>query len=145
MNNKELKKLTREQLLEVLLAQSREIDRLRDELEKTRENLSRKEEKISGAESVAEASIALNSFLETAQAAADQYLWNIRRLCEEKASAAGKAAEWNAALAEIENAEKPEGFETAEKPEMEGPENDGEGTEKAEPVQASGSGENTEL
>ena len=102
MKETELKKLTRVQLLEILLAQSRELDRLRSELQGIHKKLTWKEERISEAESVAGASIALKSFLETAQAAADQYLWNVRRICEEKAFAAGKTEEWNAALAEMD-------------------------------------------
>ena len=135
LKDKELKRLTRAQLLEILLTQSKELDLLRAELEKSRKKLDRKEAEISRAGSIAEASVALNSFSESAQAAADQYLWNVLRFCREKAAAAGKTPEWEAALAAIENAEK------AEKGD---PENDGEGNKKAEPVQTSGSDEGAE-
>lgn len=135
MKDNELKKLSRAQLLEIMLAQSKELDLLQSELEKTGKKLKQKEERISGAESIAEASVALNSFSETAQAAAEQYLWNVKRFCREKAAAAGKAAEWESVLAAIENTE------TAWKGV---PENDGEGNEKTEPAHAPGSGEGAE-
>ena len=151
MKDKELKKLTRAQLLEIMLAQSQELDLLRSELEKTGKELDRKEERISGAESIAEASVALNSFSETAQAAADQYLWNVRRFCQEKAADAGKTAEWAAVLTAIENAETagerasaPAANENTETAEKGVPENDGERNEKAEPSHASGSDKGAE-
>jgi len=102
MTDKELKKLTRAQLLEIMLEQSKEIDRLTEELETVRKELAGRELKISKTGSLAEASAAVNSFMETAQATADQYLENIRRICGEKAAAAGKTEEWNRALKEIE-------------------------------------------
>ena len=115
MTDKELKKLTRAQLLEIMLEQSKEIDRLTEELETVRKELAGRELKISKTGSLAEASAAVNSFMETAQATADQYLENIRRICGEKAAAAGKTEEWNRALKEIEGtAEEAAEFGTSE-------------------------------
>ena len=86
MTEKELKKLNRQELLEVLLAQSKKIDRLQAQLKETKEKLAEKELMISEAGSIAEASLVLNNIFADAQKAADQYLYNIR-LMHERAKA----------------------------------------------------------
>ena len=127
MEDRRLRKLTREELLELMLEQSKEIDRLTEELDSVRKKLEGRELKISKTGSLAEASAAVNSFMETAQATADQYLENIRRICGEKAAAAGKTEEWNRVLREIEGqAEDAAGGESAAEA--------GEETEEAEPL-----------
>lgn len=78
MTDKELRKLTRTELLELLLAQSREMDRLNNELEQARQQLSKREIALTQSGSIAEAALQLNGIFEAAQAAADQYLENIR-------------------------------------------------------------------
>ena len=78
MTDKELRKLTRTELLELLLAQSREMDRLNNELEHARQQLSKREIALTQSGSIAEAALQLNGIFEAAQAAADQYLENIR-------------------------------------------------------------------
>lgn len=78
MTDKELRKLTRTELLELLLAQSREMDRLNNELELARQQLSKREIALTQSGSIAEAALQLNGIFEAAQAAADQYLENIR-------------------------------------------------------------------
>ena len=78
MTEKDLKKLNRQELLEVLLAQSKKIDRLQAQLKETKEKLAEKELMISEAGSIAEASLVLNNIFADAQKAADQYLENIR-------------------------------------------------------------------
>ncbi len=80
MTEKELKKLNRQELLEILLAQSKMIDRLQAKLKDANEKLAERELKISEAGSIAEASLVLNHIFEDAQKAADQYLENIRRM-----------------------------------------------------------------
>lgn len=77
MTDKELRKLTRAELLELLLAQSREIDRLNTELEKAEAKLQKREIALNQSGSIAEAALQLNGIFEAAQAAADQYLENI--------------------------------------------------------------------
>ena len=98
MTDKELRKLSRSELLELMLEQSREIDRLQSELEETREALQERNLKIESCGSIAEAAAQVNSFFYSAQKAADMYLLNIQRICAEKAEAAGKTKEWEAAL-----------------------------------------------
>lgn len=78
MTDRELRKLSRKDLLELLLAQSREVDALKDELERTKAALSDRQIHIEKAGSIAEAALRLNGVFEAAQAAADQYLENVR-------------------------------------------------------------------
>lgn len=78
MTDKELRKLTRAELLELLLAQSREMDRLNKELEAAQQQLQKREIALAQAGNIAEAALQLSGIFEAAQAAADQYLENIR-------------------------------------------------------------------
>ena len=79
MTDKELKKLSRAELLEMLLAQSKEKQRLEEELAEARKKLEDREIRIAESGSLAEAALKLNGVFEAAQAAADQYLENIRK------------------------------------------------------------------
>lgn len=84
MTDKELRRLGRTELLELLLEESRENERLRAQIKKLSEQLASREIKISNAGSIAEASLALNDVFQAAQNAAEQYLENVRRLAEEQ-------------------------------------------------------------
>ena len=84
MKDKELKRLKRAELLEIMVAQSKEIDRLKDELEKTRKALQDREIRIGSCGSLAEASLAIYHVIERTQEAADLYLENIKRKADEK-------------------------------------------------------------
>lgn len=91
MTDKELKKLSRYELLEMLLEQSKEVERLKEELEKANALLEERQILIHNAGSIAEASLKLNGVFEAAQKAADQYLENIKQIhglcaCSEKES-----------------------------------------------------------
>ena len=83
MTNKELKRLTRAELLEMLLIQSKEKQRLEEELREARKSL--EDRRITAAESgsIAEAALKLNGVFEAAQKAADQYLENVRGAARE--------------------------------------------------------------
>lgn len=83
MKQKELKRLTRAELLEMLLAQTQESERLRAELEEARAQLSDRELKVSEAGDLAQAVLAVNGVMEAAQAAAKQYLDSIDRMQRE--------------------------------------------------------------
>ena len=78
MTDNELKHLSRTDLLEMLIAQSSEINELRAELEKANAQLADRTLKVDKAGTLAEAAFAVNDVLAAAQAAADQYLENIR-------------------------------------------------------------------
>ena len=101
MDEKELKRLNREQLLRIMLSQSREIDRLKESLSLVQGQIAERERKLSGAEDLASACAALNRLEDAARGTAEQYLGSILRICAEKAADAGKRAEWEEALKEV--------------------------------------------
>ena len=82
MTEKDLKKLTRADLLEMLIDQSLELQALREKLAKTEEALQKKELSIEQAGSIAEASLQLSGIFDAAQSACEQYLENVRQLSE---------------------------------------------------------------
>lgn len=82
MTEKELRRLSRMDLLEMLLEQSREVERLQKELETVRKQLEDRRIMEQEAGSIAEAALRLNKVFEAAQQAADQYLENIRNRSE---------------------------------------------------------------
>lgn len=82
MKNKNLKRLSREALLEMLLEQSREVERLKQENLELEKELESRRIMIKNAGSIAEAALQLNQIFEAAQKAADQYLENVQGLCE---------------------------------------------------------------
>ncbi len=77
MNERTLKQLKKIELYEILLAQSKEIDRLKQELIETQQKLENKQIIIQEAGSLAEAALKLTKIFEEAQKAADIYLKNI--------------------------------------------------------------------
>ena len=79
MTEKELLKLKKSELLEIMLAQSREIDSLRAQLEEANAELVNKRINIEESGSIAEASLKLTRIFEEAQKAADLYLENVKR------------------------------------------------------------------
>lgn len=78
MTEKELRKLKRSDLLEIMMEQAEEIEKQREELEKAREQLRERKLKLETSGSIAEASLAINNVIESAQTAADEYLASIR-------------------------------------------------------------------
>lgn len=78
VEKRDLSKLKRTELLEIMLAQSEEIDRLRVELAEKDELLKNREIAIDESGSLAEASLKLTHVFEEAQKAADLYLYNVR-------------------------------------------------------------------
>ena len=82
MTEKELHKLKRGELLEMMLAQSREIDALRARVRDLEEKLADREIRIRESGSIAEAALKLTGIFEAAQAAADQYLENVKNRAE---------------------------------------------------------------
>ena len=76
--NDNLRKLRKAELLQIMLEQSDEIDRLRDRVEELEKELMDRRITIEEAGSIAEASLKLTRVFEEAQKAADLYLENIR-------------------------------------------------------------------
>ena len=91
MTDKELKKLSRMELLQLLVDQSKELESTKQELLETHrqvteltEKLNSKELKKEQAGSIAEAALQLNGVFEAAQAAADEYLAHIKEQQEQQ-------------------------------------------------------------
>ena len=82
MKEKDLKRLSRADLLEMLIDQSREVQILRKRLEEAEAALQRREIIIGSSGSIAEASLKLSGIFEAAQEACEQYIDNIRLLNE---------------------------------------------------------------
>ena len=78
MTDKELKKLSKTDLLSLLLTQSKEIDRLKEELAETKRLLEDRNIIIEKSGSLADASLAIFRVLDDAQKAADLSLENIK-------------------------------------------------------------------
>ena len=79
MASKKLKRLNRKELLEMLVAQGREVERLQRELAEAQEKLTEREIRIEKAGTIAEAAFSLNGVYEAVEAAAKQYLENIEK------------------------------------------------------------------
>ncbi len=86
MTDIELKKLSRADLLEILIEQGNEIERLQGIIKKYDSELKSKTIMINEAGSIAEASLKVNKIFENAQKAADQYLINVRELNKREAA-----------------------------------------------------------
>lgn len=82
MTDKELRKLRREELLEMLVEQGKKVESLEEQLEETKRRLEDREIRVDQAGNIAEASLQINGVFEAAQSAAQQYLENIQRLSE---------------------------------------------------------------
>lgn len=74
MTDKELRKLRREDLLQILIAQQRQIDELKASLEQTQTRLDKRNIAIEQSGSIAEAALRLNDVFGAAQASVDQYV-----------------------------------------------------------------------
>lgn len=96
MMDKELKKLSRKDLLEMLIEQSKEVERLRAALAESEARANSREIGLQNAGSIAEAALSVSGVFEAAEAAAQQYLENIRRCSE------GKEAIYNRIVGEAE-------------------------------------------
>ena len=82
MTEKELRRLSRADLLEMLIAQSEELRDVKERLKSAEAILASRVIEINTAGSIAEASLRLNGMFEAAQAACEQYMENIRLLNE---------------------------------------------------------------
>ena len=84
MTDKELHRLSRKELLEMLLAQTQENEKLKEELRRAQRQLSDRRLLQENAGSMAEAAMRLNAVFEAADRAAQQYLENVRLSAEER-------------------------------------------------------------
>lgn len=93
MTEKELKKMKRYQLLELLIMQTEETEALRKKLEEQEAAHREQELQISTLGSLAEAALQLNGVLDAAQKAADQYVAAAQKQAEEIVAKANRQAE----------------------------------------------------
>lgn len=81
---KELRKLKRVDLMELLVSQAEEIEHLQNRVLELEDQLNDRNILIAKAGSISEASLEINKIFEVAQKTADQYLENIYRLAEQQ-------------------------------------------------------------
>lgn len=93
MTEKDLKKLNRYQLLELLILQTERADKLQDRVEELEKKLKHQDLKIASLGSIAEASLQLGGVFQAAQEAADIYLNTAKERAKEIEEAARAKAE----------------------------------------------------
>lgn len=82
--DKNYSKLSKTELLELLIAESEKNERLEAELTELKTKLSSRDFQINNAGSIAEAALAVSGIFDAAEEACAQYKENIRRLSEEQ-------------------------------------------------------------
>ena len=82
----DLSRLKKKELLEIMLAQGKEIDTLRNRVAELESQLANREFEFSKIGSIAEASLAVTNIFKEAEEAARIYLDNIRRSYERKSN-----------------------------------------------------------
>lgn len=80
MTDKELQKLKRPELLEIMLGLQNELDKEREENEALRSKISEKNIALEKSGSIAEAALEINGVFDAAQKAADVYLDNVKKM-----------------------------------------------------------------
>lgn len=83
MTDKELRRLSRSELLEMMISLTEENKKLKIRLEQAEARLRDRRILIDKAGSIAEAALQLNNVFEDADRAVQQYLENVRRMTEE--------------------------------------------------------------
>lgn len=80
MQNRDLRRMSRKDLLEILVEQQKIIEKLKQKIDEYEEKKERNRIVTENAGSIAEAVVSLNDIFGTAQKAADQYLCEIKDL-----------------------------------------------------------------
>lgn len=78
MTDKEFRKLSRSELVDIIFELQQRYERLQRENNRLKEALQKRELDIENAGSLADAVMAINGVFEAAQAAADQYLLSVK-------------------------------------------------------------------
>ena len=87
MTDKELRRLHREDLLQILITQQKQIEDLTAALEDSEKALADRKVAIEESGSLAEAALKLNGVFEAAQQAAEQYLESLKAAARESKEA----------------------------------------------------------
>ena len=93
MTDREIQRLNRRELLEILIEQGREIEELRAQNEEKDALLRSREIDVREAGTISEAAFRLNGIYQATEDAAQQYLENLQRLDNERKSAADHVIE----------------------------------------------------
>lgn len=93
MTEKELKKMNRYQLLELLVLQTERMEKLQRKVNTLEEALNRRDLEMTALGSIAEASLQLSGIFEAAQEAADRYLEEAKKRAAEIEDNARRKAE----------------------------------------------------
>ncbi len=80
MQKRELRRMRREELVEIIYELKKELETTEQEKKQLEEQLETRKIQISEAGSIAEAALQLNGIFAAAQAAADDYLNNLKRM-----------------------------------------------------------------
>lgn len=91
LDAKQLRKLRRSDLFELLVEQAKEIEELQGQVKELEGKLERRELEVTDTGSIAEAALAISKVFEEAQAAADTYLYNVKRMADAKNNIDNKA------------------------------------------------------
>ena len=83
MTDKEFKRLTRAQLIDIIYQLQLEIDKLNEQKQALEKELADKRLRLSNAGNIAEAALEINDCFRSAQNAAEQYLNEIKAIREE--------------------------------------------------------------
>ena len=102
MTEKELRKLNRYQLLELLMIQTQRAEELQTKLDELEARVSEREIRMATIGSIAEASLQLGGVFESAQRAADLYLEAAQKQADEIVAAAQRRADFIVKKAALE-------------------------------------------
>ncbi len=83
MTDKELRKLRRDDLLQILISQQKQIDALNEQLEQSKAALADRDMAIKESGTLAEAALKMNGVFESAQSAADEYVRQMQKRVDE--------------------------------------------------------------
>lgn len=93
MTDRELKRLSRSELLEMLIALSKENDALRSQLAQAQQQLADRKIALEACGSIAEAALQLNGVFEAAEKACAQYIENLQARSERASSDADQISD----------------------------------------------------
>ncbi len=81
---KQLKKMSRKELIEIIFEQKKVEEELRRQLQAAEAQLEKREIAVNYAGSIAEAALALNGVFEAAQKAADDYILSVKAMADKE-------------------------------------------------------------
>ena len=100
MTDKELRKLRRDDLLQILINQQKQIDTLNEQLEQSKQALANRDIAIQEAGTLAEATLKMNGVFEAAQNAAEEYAQQMQKRADALVAEAEKRTKEAQSLAD---------------------------------------------